>query len=141
MLSRAYLIKEDTDDFEIKWGDEQAALQFIHDLAYRKTALASIAGLGMTELMNWIDERYSDRTGKSNPRKELEQFAMQTKGLPFSLYRTHRSLSMQASYAAASDIGAHHAAAWLIKVDLWERLHPSGSGQSLDHVSASAFGQ
>jgi aldehyde:ferredoxin oxidoreductase len=25
---------------------------------------------------------------------------------------------MQASYAAASDIGAHHAAAWLIKVDL-----------------------
>jgi len=33
-------------------------------------------------------------------------------------YRTHRSLSMQASYAAASDIGAHHAAAWLIKADL-----------------------
>jgi aldehyde:ferredoxin oxidoreductase len=115
---RAYLTKEDTDDFELKWGDEQAALQFIHDLAYRKTALASIAGLGMTELINWIGERYSDRTGKSNPRKELEQFAMQTKGLPFSLYRTHRSLSMQASYAAASDIGAHHAAAWLIKVDL-----------------------
>ena len=43
---------------------------------------------------------------------------MQTKGLPFSLYRTHRSLSMQGSYAAASDIGAHHAAAWLIKADL-----------------------
>jgi aldehyde:ferredoxin oxidoreductase len=43
---------------------------------------------------------------------------MQVKGLPFSLYRTHRSLSMQASYAAASDIGAHHAAAWLIKADL-----------------------
>jgi aldehyde:ferredoxin oxidoreductase len=46
------------------------------------------------------------------------KFAMQVKGLPFSLYRTHRSLSMQASYAAASDIGAHHAAAWLIKADL-----------------------
>ena len=43
---------------------------------------------------------------------------MQSKGLPFSLYRTHRSLSMQGSYAAASDIGAHHAAAWLIKADL-----------------------
>ena len=25
---------------------------------------------------------------------------------------------MQGSYAAASDIGAHHAAAWLIKADL-----------------------
>ena len=115
---RGYLTKEDTDGFELKWGDEQAALQFIHDIAYRKTSLTSIVGLGMLELINWIGERYADRTGKSNPREELEQFAMQTKGLPFSLYRTHRSLSMQGSYAAASDIGAHHAAAWLIKVDL-----------------------
>ena len=52
------------------------------------------------------------------PVRELEHFAMQAKGLPFSFYRTHRSLSMQGSYAAASDIGAHHAAAWLIKADL-----------------------
>ena len=115
---RGYLIKEDTDGFELNWGDEQAALQFIHDIAYRKTALTSIAGLGMLELINWIGERYAARTGKPNPHKALEQFAMQVKGLPFSLYRTHRSLSMQGSYAAASDIGAHHAAAWLIKVDL-----------------------
>jgi aldehyde:ferredoxin oxidoreductase len=115
---RNYLVKEDTDGFELKWGDEQAAGQFIHDVAYRKTALTSIAGLGMLELIKWIGERYADRTGKPDPRKELEQFAMHTKGLPFSLYRTHRSLSMQASYAAASDIGAHHAAAWLVKVDL-----------------------
>ncbi|KUG24641.1 tungsten-containing aldehyde:ferredoxin oxidoreductase [hydrocarbon metagenome] len=115
---RGYLIKEDTDGFELKWGDEPAALQFIHDIAYRKTALTSIAGLGMLELINWIGEKCADRTGKPNPRKELEQFAMQAKGLPFSLYRTHRSLSMQGSYAVASDIGAHHAAAWLIKVDL-----------------------
>ena len=102
----------------LTWGDEQAALQFIHDLARRKTALTSIAGLGMVELMAWVAEKYADRTGKPDPIKELQQFAMQTKGLPFSLYRTHRSLSMQASYAAASDIGAHHAAAWLVKVDL-----------------------
>jgi aldehyde:ferredoxin oxidoreductase len=115
---RGYLVKEDTDGFELTWGDEQAALQFIHDLAYRRTALSSIAGLGMTELVAWVGERYMSRTGGSNPRKELGRFAMQAKGLPFSLYRTHRSLSMQASYAVASDIGAHHAAAWLIKVDL-----------------------
>lgn len=115
---RNYLTKEDTDGFNLTWGDEQAALQFIHDIAYRKTALTSIAGLGMLELITWIGEKYAARTGKANPRKALEQFAMQVKGLPFSLYRTHRSLSMQGSYAAASDIGAHHAAAWLIKVDL-----------------------
>lgn len=115
---RSYLTKEDTDDFELAWGNEKTALEFIHQLAIRKTELTSMAGLGMIELIKWVAGKYVDRTGLPHPQKELEQFAMQTKGLPFSLYRTHRSLSMQASYAAASDIGAHHAAAWLVKVDL-----------------------
>jgi aldehyde:ferredoxin oxidoreductase len=115
---REYLTGEETDGFVLTWGDEKAALQFIHDLARRKTELTGVAGLGMLELTAWVAEKYAARTGKPNPRRELEQFAMQTKGLPFSLYRTHRSLSMQASYAAASDIGAHHGAAWLVKVDL-----------------------
>ncbi len=115
---RGYLTKEDTHGFELTWGDEQKALEFIHDLAIRKTELTSIAGLGMIELIIWVAEKYAARTGKPSPQKELERFAMHTKGLPFSLYRTHRSLSMQSSYAAASDIGAHHAAAWLVKLDL-----------------------
>jgi aldehyde:ferredoxin oxidoreductase len=115
---REYLVKEDTDGFVLTWGDEKAALSFIHQIARKETQLAKVAGLGMIELIDWIAAKYETRTGKPNPKKEIEQFAMHTKGLPFSLYRTHRSLSMQASYAAASDIGAHHAAAWLIKVDL-----------------------
>jgi aldehyde:ferredoxin oxidoreductase len=93
-------------------------LRFIHQIAHRETALSKEAGKGMLYLVNWISDQYVRRTGKADPREELQRFAMQTKGLPFSLYRTHRSLSMQASYAAASDIGAHHAAAWLIKIDL-----------------------
>ena len=115
---REYLVKEDTDGFVLTWGDEKAALSFIHQIARQETQLAKVAGLGMIELIDWIAAKYETRTSKPNPKKEIEQFAMHTKGLPFSLYRTHRSLSMQASYAAASDIGAHHAAAWLIKVDL-----------------------
>lgn len=115
---REYLAAEDTDGFTLRWGDEGAALAFIHQLARGETALARAAGRSMVELTAWIAAKYAARTGKADLRKDLEQFAMQTKGLPFSLYRTHRSLSMQASYAAASDIGAHHAAAWLVKVDL-----------------------
>ena len=115
---RGFLTKEDTDGFELTWGDEQAALTFIHQLACEGTVLTKVAGAGMLDLVTWVASQYTKRTGKPNPKKELERFAMQTKGLPFSLYRTHRSLSMQASYAAASDIGAHHAAAWLIKADL-----------------------
>ncbi|MFH0789486.1 MAG: aldehyde ferredoxin oxidoreductase C-terminal domain-containing protein, partial [Pseudomonadota bacterium] len=117
-FQRGYLIKEDTEGFELHFGDEKAALAFIHQIARGKTELAQTAGRGMLELMHWIAEKYVRRTGKPSPIEELAKFAMHTKGLPFSLYRTHRSLSMQGSYAAASDIGAHHAAAWLIKVDL-----------------------
>ncbi len=117
-FQRGYLTKEDTDGLELAWGKEEAALTFIHELARRETALAKAAGRGMVRLIDWVADQYAKRTGKGDVRKELEIFAMHTKGLPFSLYRTHRSLSMQGSYAAASDIGAHHAAAWLIKVDL-----------------------
>jgi aldehyde:ferredoxin oxidoreductase len=114
---RGYLTKEDADGLELIWGKEADALAFIHRLARGESHLAQAAGKGMSTLVDWIAERCHERTG-SYPHSELQLFAMQAKGLPFSFYRTHRSLSMQASYAAASDIGAHHAAAWLIKVDL-----------------------
>ena len=117
-FQRGHLTREDTDGLELTWGNEKAVLRFIHQIAHRETALSKEAGKGMQHLVNWISAQYVRRTGKTDPREELLKFAMQTKGLPFSLYRTHRSLSMQASYAAASDIGAHHAAAWLIKIDL-----------------------
>jgi aldehyde:ferredoxin oxidoreductase len=105
------------DDSDLAWGDEAAALAFMHRLAHGDGELARVAGQGMTPLVEWVATRHRQRTGV-DPRPELALFAMQTKGLPFSFYRTHRSLSMQGSYAAASDIGAHHAAAWLIKADL-----------------------
>jgi aldehyde:ferredoxin oxidoreductase len=117
-FQRGYLKKQDTDGLELTWGAEVSALRFIRQIAYGETELALAAGKGMLPLVDWVAEKYTGRTGQADPRTELLQFAMQAKGLPFSLYRTHRSLSMQASYAAASDIGAHHAAAWLIKVDL-----------------------
>ena len=117
-FQRGYLTKQDTGGLELTWGGQESALRFIRQIAYGETELALAAGKGMLPLVDWVAEKYTGRTGQTNPHTELLQFAMQTKGLPFSLYRTHRSLSMQASYAAASDIGAHHAAAWLIKVDL-----------------------
>jgi len=116
-FQRGFLTREDSGGLELTWGNESDALSFIHRLAHGETELAQAASKGMPGLVEWVAGRYADRTGK-DPRPEMELFAMQTKGLPFSFYRTHRSLSMQASYAAASDIGAHHAAAWLIKVDL-----------------------
>jgi aldehyde:ferredoxin oxidoreductase len=116
-FQRGFLTRDDAGGLELTWGNEADALAFIHRLAHGETEMARAAAKGMPELVEWVAGRAADKTG-IDARPELEIFAMQTKGLPFSFYRTHRSLSMQASYAAASDIGAHHAAAWLIKVDL-----------------------
>ena len=116
-FQRGYLTKDDGEGLELTWGDEAAALEFLHRLARGASEMARVAGRGMLAIEKWVAERHEKRTG-SNPAEDLALFAMQTKGLPFSFYRTHRSLSMQGSYAAASDIGAHHAAAWLIKADL-----------------------
>jgi len=116
-FQRGFLTAEDADGLSLAWGDEASALTFLHQLAHGESEMARVAGRGMSPLVNWVARRHTARTG-TDPKPELELFAMQTKGLPFSLYRTHRSLSMQGSYAAASDIGAHHAAAWLIKADL-----------------------
>ena len=117
-FQRGYLVAEDAGGLDLTWGNEEAALTFFHRINRGETELAKTAGKGMPALIDLVSEICAARTGKRNVKEELEQFAMQAKGLPFSLYRTHRSLSMQASFAAASDIGAHHAAAWLIKVDL-----------------------
>jgi len=117
-FQRSYLSIEDTGGIELIWGDGEGALNFIHIIVEKESEVAQIAGKGMPMLITWVCEKYSERTGEPDPRMEIEKFAMHSKGLPFSLYRTHRSLSMQGSYAAASDIGAHHAAAWLIKADL-----------------------
>jgi len=116
-FQRGYLTEEDGEGLVLAWGDETASLEFIHRVALGRTAMARAAGKGMLHVSDWIAGRCEKRSG-NDIRKELSQFAMHAKGLPFTFYRTHRSLSMQGSYAAASDIGAHHAAAWLIKADL-----------------------
>jgi len=116
-FQKGYLSGNDMDGLELTWGNETAVMDFIHSIAAGRTEPARQAGKGMINLMNWVANQFERRTGK-RCFEELTAFAMQSKGLPFSLYRTHGSLSMQASYAAASDTGAHHAAAWLIKIDL-----------------------
>jgi aldehyde:ferredoxin oxidoreductase len=116
-FQRGYLMQEDGEGLVLSWGDESSALEFIHRLAHGAADMARAAGKGIKFLVEWVAQKHASRIGE-DIRPELEKFAMHAKGLPFTFYRTHRSLSMQGSYAAASDIGAHHAAAWLIKADL-----------------------
>ena len=46
-FQRGYLTTEDADGLELTWGNEAAALTFIHRLAHGETELAQAAGKGM----------------------------------------------------------------------------------------------
>ena len=70
-FQRGYLTKEDTGGITLNWGDSQAALRFLHEIPRRKTELASVAGKGMRELIDWVSDTYTRRTGKNGVKKEL----------------------------------------------------------------------
>jgi aldehyde:ferredoxin oxidoreductase len=104
-FQRGRLVEDDGEGLVLSWGDEVSALEFIHRLAHGTTDMARAGGRGMRELTDRVSSRQSVRAA-NDIRPELEKFAMQAKGLPFTFHRTHRSLSMQGSYAAARLIKA-----------------------------------
>ncbi|MBP1622688.1 MAG: aldehyde:ferredoxin oxidoreductase, bis-(molybdopterin)-oxotungsten-containing, partial [Acidobacteria bacterium] len=90
-FQRGYLTAEDGEGLVLSWGDDSSALEFIHRLSHGETEMARAAGRGIKRLTDWVCEKHAGRTGE-DARPELEKFAMQAKGLPFTFYRTHRSL-------------------------------------------------
>ncbi len=59
-FQRGYLTRDDAQGLELTFGDEAAALAFIHQVARQETELARQAGLGMTSLSD-VDSPALDR--------------------------------------------------------------------------------
>jgi len=66
-FQRGYLTKEDTEGLALTWGDEEAVLNFIRQIAIGETEFARVAGTGMLSLVDWIAARYARRTGQAGP--------------------------------------------------------------------------
>jgi aldehyde:ferredoxin oxidoreductase len=96
--SETGLIKE-----RISWGDFEAAVALIEDVAYRRGSLGNLLADGVRSASRKIG-RGSDR------------WAMHVKGLEISGYDCHATPGMALSYGTCS-IGAHHKDAWVIA---WE---------------------
>jgi aldehyde:ferredoxin oxidoreductase len=115
-VQRGYLSREDIG-YELVWGNKESADRLVHETALAK-GFGKICGQGVHRAKTWVAEQYVAKTGKalSEVVSELDKFAMETKGLEFSMYITKESLAQQGGYGFALK-GPQHDEAWLIFID------------------------
>lgn len=115
-FQRGYLSDDDVN-YSLNWGDIESANRLLHETAMGK-GFGRICGMGVRRAKLWVAERYSKRKGIpiDDVVKELDRFAMEVKGLEFSMYISKESLAQQGGYGFALK-GPQHDEAWLIFID------------------------
>jgi aldehyde:ferredoxin oxidoreductase len=104
------LDKEKTGGLELNWGNQEAAMELLHQMA-RGEGFGLIVGQGVKRMKKIFAEKFG-----GDP-KLLEDIGMESKGLEFSEYMTKESLAQQGGYGLALK-GAQHDEAWLIFEDM-----------------------
>ncbi len=103
------LNKELTGGLELIWGNAEAALELLHQMANGE-GFGHIVGQGVRRMKAYFAEQFG-----ANPAF-LNDIGMEVKGLEISEYVTKESLAQQGGYALALK-GAQHDEAWLIFMD------------------------
>ena len=111
------LNKEITDGLELNFGNAEAALELIHQMA-KGEGFGSIVGQGIKEMKQIFAEKYG------GDHKFLQDIGMEHKGLEFSEYVTKESLTQQGGYGFTNK-GPQHDEAWLIFEDVVRGSIPS----------------
>ncbi len=115
-VQRGYLSNDDVG-YELTWGNPESANRLLHETGLG-TGFGKICAQGVHRAKTRVAEQYASKTGRPLDQvlKELEKFAMETKGLEFSMYGTKESLAQQGGYGFALK-GPQHDEAWLIFID------------------------
>jgi aldehyde:ferredoxin oxidoreductase len=103
------LNKEITGGLELNFGNAEAALELVHQIA-RGEGFGAIVGQGIAEMKKYFAEEYG-----ADPQF-LQDIGMEHKGLEFSEYVTKESLAQQGGYGLTLK-GPQHDEAWLIFED------------------------
>jgi len=109
--------KKATGGLELKFGNTEAALEVIHQMAKGK-GFGQVVGQGIHRMKKLFAERYG-----ADP-KILQDIGMEAKGLEYSEYVTKESLAQQGGYGLALK-GPQHDEAWLIFLDMVHNLMPT----------------
>ncbi len=104
------LNKQITGGLDLTWGNVDAALEIIHQMA-RGEGFGLIVGQGVRKMK----EQFARELGADI--NLLNDIGMESKGLEFSEYMTKESLAQQGGYGFALK-GAQHDEAWLIFEDM-----------------------
>jgi len=115
-LERGFLTAEDIG-YELTFGNIDAVDRLLHEIANGE-GFGKIVGQGVVRGKKWVAEKYAARNGTSqdDTLAELNKFAMEVKGLEFSMYVTKESLAQQGGYGFALK-GPQHDESWLIFID------------------------
>jgi aldehyde:ferredoxin oxidoreductase len=109
--------KKATGGLDLKFGNKEAALEIIHQMA-KGEGFGAIVGQGIRRIKKLFAEKYD-----ADP-KVLQDIGMEAKGLEFSEYVTKESLAQQGGYGLALK-GPQHDEAWLIFLDMVHNLMPT----------------
>ena len=123
-VQRGYLSAEEIG-YDLEWGDPGAAERLLRETAIG-SGFGKICGQGVSRAKKWVAENYALKTGTKidDILTELNKFAMEVKGLEFSMYITKESLAQQGGYGFALK-GPQHDEAWLIFIDQVHREIPT----------------
>jgi aldehyde:ferredoxin oxidoreductase len=111
------LNQERTGGLELVWGNTDAALELLHQMA-RGEGFGLIVGQGIRFMKQVFAEQYGADPGL------LHDIGTEVKGLEFSNYMTKESLVQQGGYSLASK-GPQHDEAWLIFMEMVHKQLPT----------------
>lgn len=104
------LNKERTGGLDLSWGNADAALEILHQMA-RGEGFGVTVGQGVRRMKKLFAEKYD-----ADP-SFLQDIGMEAKGLEYSQYMSKESLAQQGGYTLALK-GPQHDEAWLIFMDM-----------------------
>lgn len=111
------LDKEKTGGLELNFGNKDAALELLHQMA-RGEGFGKTAGLGVRKLKALFVQEYGADA------EFLNDIGMENKGLEYSMYMPKESLAQQGGYALTNK-GPQHDEAWLIFMDMVNNQIPT----------------
>jgi aldehyde:ferredoxin oxidoreductase len=109
--------KSVTGGLELRFGNKEAALELLHQIA-RGEGFGAIVGQGVRRMKDIFARDYGAAPDV------LEDIGMEAKGLEVSEYVSKESLAQQGGYGLALK-GPQHDEAWLIFVDMVNKLMPT----------------
>jgi len=114
---RGIINKEITGGIEIGFGNTDAAMELIHQMAEGK-GFGKLVGQGIRPLKKYFHETL----GITDTL--IDDIGMEAKGMEFSEYMTKESLAQQGGYGMANK-GPQHDEAWLIFMDQVNKQIPT----------------